>query len=130
MTISNLPTELLADPFFLQTKNKEWNACIGNQGKAIYYVDGYIDAALALVCGIIDRNEYAKRDTMIMPILYIARHGIELSLKYVIDELVRIHVLPSGHRKNHDILSHFTFLEDKKIGDRSFREILRKLKPW
>lgn len=130
MTDAPLPEKLLADPFFLKVNNTEWNACLGSQGSEINYIDGFIDAAVTLVGGIIDKKEYGKRDTLVMPILYTARHGVELALKFTINQLVEMNVLPHGHHKNHDLQSHFDLLDSSELGDRTLSEILDRLSPF
>ncbi|MBO6552191.1 MAG: hypothetical protein JJ926_06080 [Roseitalea sp.] len=77
------------DPFFSLPPNSEWNALIGEQGERVFYAEGYIEAALELATLIVKGKKYAQRDTLVMPILYNARHSIELHLKLFIDEFVR-----------------------------------------
>ncbi|AYV45013.1 hypothetical protein CFHF_09990 [Caulobacter flavus] len=116
------------DPFFEVIPGHEWNACIGIQSSDEDYVDGYMQAALELAAAVIDKRQYAKRDTLAMPILYNARHAVELSLKYVIDRLVEAGVLGQAHAKNHDIRSHWAFIDDANVGDTAFRAHVQALK--
>ena len=118
-----------SDPFFDLTNDSTWNACIGRQGDEENYADGYIEAAIELASAVIEKGMYEKRDTLVLPILYNARHGIELNLKLVIGELVKAGILSEGHSVNHDIASHKKFLEDQAIPDKSFRERLAALTP-
>lgn len=85
-----------ADPFFSLPKNSEWNACIGRQSDEENYADGYIDAAIELATAVIEKGMYEKRDTLVLPILYNARHAIELNLKLFIGEFARAGILGSG----------------------------------
>ncbi|MFA8442246.1 hypothetical protein [Yoonia sp.] len=119
-----------SDPFFALPSNSEWNACIGRQGDEENYADGYIEAAIELATSVIEKEMYEKRDTLVLPILYNARHSIELNLKLVIGELVKFSVLENAHPKNHDIASHLTFLETNDIPDKLFNERLSALKPF
>lgn len=96
-----------SDPFFAIIRGGEWNACIGKQGTEENYVDGYMEAALELASAVIDKRQYGKRDTLAMPILYNARHSVELALKFVIDRLVEAAIVPQAHPKTHDIKSHW-----------------------
>ena len=38
---------------------------------------------------VIDKNLLSKRDTLVLPILYNARHSVELALKFATRRLVR-----------------------------------------
>jgi len=62
--------------------NPTWNACIGKQGHEENYLDGYIEAAIELAGAVLDKNMFEKRDTLVLPILYNARHALELALKF------------------------------------------------
>lgn len=118
------------DPFFSLPQNSEWNACIGKQGDEENYADGYIEAAIELAEAVIEKRMFEKRDTLVLPILYNARHAIELNLKLVIGELLQAAVINTGHPKNHDISSHFQFLKGKAVPDKLFSERLYSLEPF
>lgn len=120
----------LTDPFFSLPQNTEWNACIGRQGDEENYADGYIEAAIELATAVLEKGMYEKRDTLVLPILYNARHAIELTLKLVIGEFVAAEILNAGHPKNHDIASHLAFLEGHAIPDEHFREHLCSIRPF
>jgi hypothetical protein len=87
MTNGNTPSPLGSDPFFWLPADSEWNACIGRQGDEDNCVDGYIEAAIELADAVIEKRMYGNRDTLVMPILYNARHALELLLKFVINQL-------------------------------------------
>src|SRR4051812_42217787 len=95
------PDPFADDPFFKRRLDTHWNACIGRQGDEENYVDGYIEAARELVAAVIDRRQHGKRDTLVLPILYNARHAVELVLKFVTDRLSDAGVMrpvgPRGH---------------------------------
>ncbi|KQQ61154.1 hypothetical protein ASF69_01650 [Rhizobium sp. Leaf311] len=119
------------DPFFnLRDADSDWNAFIGRQGNFANYADGYIEAALDLANLIIEKRLYSQRDTLVLPILYNARHSIELHLKLIIGELVKVGILDSGHVPNHDIASHLKHLIDRKIPDATLRSLLNVLQPF
>lgn len=118
------------DPFFDLIDDAEWNACIGRQGDEENYADGYIEAAIELAKAVVEKKMYEKRDTLVLPILYNARHAIELTLKLVIRDLLRTGILANGHVTNHDIASHLAFLEGQIIGDEQIRETLSLLSPY
>jgi len=63
----------MIDPFFETIEDGEWNACVGVQGTAFAYVDGYLEAARILAATVIDDGLMGSRDSLIMPILYNAR---------------------------------------------------------
>jgi hypothetical protein len=119
------------DPFFaLPPGGASWNACIGRQGDEENYVDGYIEAALELAEAILAKKMWDKRDTLVLPILYNARHAIELTLKMAINQLVAMEVLGEAHPKNHDILSHWQKLKDTNLGDKTLSDCVDALGPF
>ncbi|WP_336080596.1 hypothetical protein [Thalassospira sp. CH_XMU1448-2] len=118
------------DPFFTLSEDSTWNALIGRQGNKFNYADGYIEAAVDLSKGIIEQKKFGQRDTLCLPILYNARHSIELHLKIVIGSFTEAGVVKSKHDKNHDIKSHFEFLIDAQIEDECLRGILESLRPY
>jgi hypothetical protein len=118
------------DPFFRKLDNSTWNACIGSQSSEENYVDGYIEAALELARSVIERKLFAQRDTLVLPILYNARHALELTLKMVINRLVCMEVLAKHHPKNHDILSHWKLLNASNLGDEILTKSIRDLEPF
>jgi hypothetical protein len=123
-------TASAVDPFFEIIHDGQWNACIGIQGDEQNYVDGYIEAALELASAVLDKGLVASRDTLAMPILYNARHAIELSLKFAINELHRMGVITTRHVPNHDILSHWVHLRDAGVGDTALRSLITDLEPY
>lgn len=117
-----------SDPFFAIIRGGEWNACIGKQSTEENYVDGYMEAALELASAVIDKRQYGKRDTLAMPILYNARHAVELALKFVIDRLVEAGIVPQAHPKTHDIKSHWDMIDRAPLGDVALRQMVDGLK--
>lgn len=119
------------DPFFEVVHDGEWNACVGVQGSEINYVEGYLDGARMLADAVIDGKMLGKRDTLVMPVLFNARHGFELALKYVIAELVSLELVrqPEG-RPNHHILRYWEHLEKADVADCRVREIVLQLEPF
>jgi hypothetical protein len=111
------PDQLKDDPFFRLPAGSDWNACIGKQGAEENYLDGYIEAAMELVTTIIDKKMLLKRDTVVLPILYNARHAIELVLKFAVNRLAAMGVLSLPERPDHDIQSYFNLLEQADLGD-------------
>ncbi|MCZ4279986.1 hypothetical protein O4H49_04300 [Kiloniella laminariae] len=118
------------DPFFALPEDSNWNALIGKQGYEENYVDGYIGAAQELANIILEKDMYHKRDTLVLPILYNARHGIELTLKMTIDYLVSNKILSHSHPKNHNLNSHLNHLINGPIPDEEINQCLIKLRPF
>lgn len=130
MANANTSTQQVNDPFFWLTDDSEWNACIGPQGDEQNYVDGYIEAAIELASAVIEKRMYGKRDTLVMPILYNARHAVELSLKFATSKLYEMGVIKNAHPKNHDIMSHWALLQSSELGDEALREYVTALEPY
>lgn len=118
------------DPFFTIPVETTWNACIGPQSDEENYLDGYILAALELANMVIAKKMYAERDTLVLPILYTARHSVELALKFVSKQLHTSGAVTSSHRVNHDIESHWQHLCSQEIGDESLRSLFSELEPY
>ncbi|MCK1715031.1 DUF3775 domain-containing protein [Bradyrhizobium sp. 143] len=115
------------DPFFGLSGDSTWNACIGTQGDELHYVEGYLEAAIELANAVIDKKMLAKRDTLVLPILYNARHAIELVLKFVSGQLFDCGLVAKKHPTNHDIKGHFDHLVAADIPDESIRDGLKTL---
>ena len=118
------------DPFFEKIFGGDWNACVGIQGSELNYLDGYLEAAEELVSAVIEKNLVASRDTLVMPILFNVRHGIELSLKFADKHLHECGAIKSSHRLNHDIRSQLVHLIDADVGDLQIRNLLADLLPF
>jgi len=119
------------DPFFKRHTDSTWNACIGEQGDEENYLDGYIDAALRLSSIVIGQNLLAKRDTLVLPILFNARHAVELVLKFVTSHLERAGVVPQdSSRPTHNIRAYWERLDRATIGDEIIVQQLTALKPF
>jgi hypothetical protein len=118
------------DPFFTLPGDGTWNACLGQQGDELNYRDGYMEAAFELADAVVERQLFAKRDTLVLPILYTARHAVELLLKHVINQLADHGVLKERHAANHDIQSHFDLLKCADLGDETFSNNFEALGPF
>ncbi|ESZ72357.1 hypothetical protein X727_05490 [Mesorhizobium sp. L103C119B0] len=96
----------------------DWNACIGRQGEEENYVEGYIEVAIEFADAIIKKQMFGKRDTLVLPILYNARHAIELALKFATDRLFQAGVVNgSGRKRDHNIKAYWERLHFSAIGD-------------
>lgn len=128
--MSEVKEPAATDPFFEVIRDTHWNACVGRQGNELNYVDGYMEAAQRLVTVLMDNQLFASRDTLAMPILYNARHALELSLKFTINHLHRISAVSARHMPNHDILSHWKYLQNANLGDAALRQLVQDLEPY
>lgn len=121
----------VTDPFFQVLQDGDWNACIGKQSDSLNYVEGYLQAAQLLVDTLIQQKLYAQRDTLVMPILYNARHGLNLLLKYVLGELVMLNLAqPRQGVNNHDLMVYWSHLDAQSIGDQTTSRLVADLKPY
>ena len=112
-----------SDPFFGPGLDRQWNACIGKQGHELNYVDGYMEAALELADAVIEKRLFDKRDTLVFPILYNARHAVELTQKFVIRQLQDSRLLAPNPSMNHDILQHWKLIESAAGTDEALKEL-------
>jgi len=114
------------DPFFKAGNETQWNACIGRQGYELNYLDGYIESAIELATAIVDKKLYGQRDTLVLPILYTARHGVELLLKFVATHLHKAGVLKGDEIKlNHHIRALWERLNEAQLPDQSLVKTLQ-----
>lgn len=118
------------DPFFRRGPSIEWNACIGRQGDEHAYVIGYMEAAIELVSAVIDKQQHGKRDTLAMPILYTARHAVELTLKFCARRLAAKAMQDASLKHSHNVSSLWQILHDADIGDREIAHHIAALKPY
>lgn len=119
------------DPFFKAIHDADWNACLGRQGEEENYLDGYIEAAIELADAIIEKRLFGKRDTLVLPILYNARHAIELTLKFATDRLVAAEVVRGdGRKRHHNIKVYWKRLQGGVIGDKKLSRTINALGPY
>ena len=119
------------DPFFKRIFDGQWNACIGRQGHEENYIDGYIEAAIELADAIFEKQLVGKRDTLVLPILYNARHAIELALKFATEHLIKASLIKDDGRKlNHNIKAYWDHLYNSAIGDEKLSQTIAALKPY
>lgn len=119
------------DPFFEVINDGEWNATIGQQGHVENYLDGYIEGAIELADLVFEKGLYGKRDTLVLPILYNARHALELNLKFAADKLIAAGILKGEDKKpNHDIARYWQRLHDSNIADLELNRTVERLKPY
>jgi hypothetical protein len=121
----------MTDPFFETIHDSEGNACVGKQGSATNYVEGYLEAATLLAAAVLDHGLSGSRDTLAMPILYNVRHGLELGLKFALSELTKIGMTkPRLGDADHDIRAYWEHLSRQEVGDRRVRLLVADLRPY
>jgi hypothetical protein len=83
---ADTPQEL---DIFKAAHDGTFNACVGENGihDLRTYAEGYIESSILLLEAIVEKRLLGQRDTLVHPILYSARHAIELSIKHVLFEL-------------------------------------------
>lgn len=125
------PDPYATDPFFKRLFDGQWNALIGRQGHEENYIDGYIEAAIELADAIIEKQMYDKRDTLVLPILYNARHAIELALKFATEHLIEGGaVTDDGRKLSHNIRAYWDHLHNSAIADEKLSKTVAALKPY
>ncbi len=129
MTDATQP-EAVPDPFFDLPGDSTWNACIGVQGHELNYVEGYLEAAIELADAVLTKQLYDKRDTLVLPILYNARHAVELTQKFVIRTLHKAGALKEAAPNDHDIQAHWKRLSDAANGDAELRRFITQCEPY
>lgn len=121
----------MMDPFFETIHDGQWNACVGAQGSEINYVDGYLEAARLLADALIERRLAGSLDTLALPILYNARHGLELALKYASGRLARLRLMAARQAPaDHHIFSYWRALDDAGVADEGVRAAVAALEPF
>lgn len=125
------PDPYATDPFFKRFFDGQWNALIGRQGHEENYIDGYIEAAIELADAIFEKQMFGKRDTLVLPILYNARHAIELALKFTTEHLTKAAAIKhDGRRLSHNIKAYWDHLHNSAVGDEKLSKTIAELKPY
>jgi len=118
------------DPFFHLEPGGDFNACVGRQGSEENYIDGYMEAAQELAAAVVDQRQFGKRDTLAMPILYNARHALELTLKFAGKHLHELDRLAQPLQTNHNIEAQWATLSSSVLGDQTVRQLVSRLEPF
>jgi hypothetical protein len=73
-----------------------------------------------------------QRDTLVLPILYNARHGLELALKFSTKQLMAADLLKDDgtYKANHNIKALWQRLHDTGLGDTKLVTTIASLKPF
>lgn len=117
---------------FESTHNGRFNACVGNNSlhDLKTYADGYIEASVMLLDTVLDKCLIGQMDTLVHPILYSARHAIELTIKCVLFELNKCDLKTdtkkiTGHSLS-KLWSHFDVVSKN---DSRLRELYQTIDP-
>lgn len=114
---------------FPAVANSRLNALVGNDYFASdNYIDGYMKASELMLKAMVQDDRMYEADTIIFPILYSARHAIELSMKRIIEQLARCKkttIKTPVH--GHDIAKLSLMFSGINIGDRASSELRAKL---
>ena len=139
MTKSNLmtPVEISNNTFNGGNgTDQSWNSCVGDNGynDTFTYAEGYLAGAELLLNDIITNHGSDVIDISIYPIIYCARHGMELVFKAVLNEVKDIKpstkVLIGNIFATHDLLILWNELKTKlPLIDRRFNDHITKLDP-
>lgn len=114
---------------FRPGNNFHYNACVGKNGfnDISSYEDGYHDAVNILFEQLIKERKYHV-DTLVYPILFSARHRIELFFKKFVDRLEKLNALKDRKynripRKNiHDLRILWEYVEELSQVDKRYSE--------
>lgn len=89
--------------------NPEYNACVGNNGFVDLgtYSYGYKEAVEILIQKTLAHQ--TTLDAIVYPMVYCARHYLELSLKKIIESISKINFVYDGHFIPPDVKSHSVF---------------------
>lgn len=121
---------LLEQPLLHLPGITEWNACTGTQSSPYNYIYGYIDAAISLAQNVVKNEQHGKRDTLIMPVLFCVRHGIELTLKFILAELHRTRHLHTPPEKHHNLNRLLNQILSSNLKDEGLRQSITKIVPY
>ena len=108
------------------------NACVGGNGyvDAETYAVGYFEATRLLLRLVLNRKNGLTQDTLVYPILFNFRHGIELSIKRVAKVLHDCGISTLHHGKiTHDLDSLWEGLKEQSRVDRRLIQSHEDLTP-
>lgn len=126
----NIFADYEKEPFFLHLGDPHLNACLGSQGSERAYYRGYLRSAILLVEDILNNKRYADFDSVVLPILFNARHSLELNLKFLLNTFFEWGLEVSEYQINHDIGTLFQCVCDVRVGDKELESLIRKIGPY
>lgn len=107
-------------------------ACVGNNGGSDFetYAMGYFDAAKLLLVEVTDPKKCLTQDTLVYPILFNLRHGVELSIKHVSRVLSEAQLPNPGATQNtHELKQLWADLTEQSKPDRRLLAAIHELDP-
>lgn len=124
-------TEQVTD-IFVRTHGGTFNACVGDNGTHDLrtYAEGYIDASILLLETLFEKNLLRSRDTLVHPILYSARHAIELTIKHVLTELNKCDLQTDENKiKGHSLGKLWSLFEVVTKHDSRLHNLFQSMNP-
>ena len=115
-----------------EAKHHVCTACVGENGISDFetYATGYFEAAQLLLVQLLDRKLGLTEDTLVYPILFTLRHGVELSIKHVSRVLAEAELpAPNTDQNTHELKSLWVDLVAQARADRRLVAAMAKLKP-
>jgi hypothetical protein len=73
------------------------------QPMTLSFIEGYRVAAEAVIQGFLDTHEWYRDDAMFLPVAYLYRHYLELSLKWHIETGIVWNLVPKKSVKGHSL---------------------------
>jgi DNA-binding transcriptional MerR regulator len=107
--------------------NTSANACVGTNGNGQTYwnyADGFY-LAYKNIYDYLRHNYYCEIDTLIFPLIYNARHAVELYMKKLIYDLIELRTpvaIPNKVKLTHSLITIFGYLEGLLAQDQRFLE--------
>lgn len=124
-------TEPVVD-IFAASHDGTFNACVGENGMHDLrtYAEGYIDASILLLETLFEKQLLGSRDTLVHPILYSARHAIELTIKHVLTELNKCDLQTDENRiKGHSLGKLWSLFEAVAKHDSRLNNLFKNMNP-
>lgn len=113
------PDEYKRDSIFRWGPNFRLNACVGPR-TTYDYASGYFEAAEMLADQL--RNNPSNIDSLIYPVTYLYRHGIELGIKSLCEFLPSLQNQSSNVKLTHELLDNWKTVKLCLANDRRFDE--------
>ena len=117
---------------FEPTHEGTFNACVGTNSlhNMRTYAEGYLQAAQKLLEVMFSQKLMYERDTLVHPILYSARHSIELSIKHILIQLNQTDIKTEVPSINgHNLKDLWLLFKAKTNFDRRIIELVNAIDP-
>lgn len=107
-------------------------ACVGENGIGDFetYATGYFEATQLLLVQVLDLKQGLTQDTLVYPILFTLRHGVELSIKHLARVLIEAG-LPhqADTAKTHELKQLWSDFSKQAVPDRRLIAAISELEP-